>query len=448
MNSRAGAATGRSQMRKVTDFPYAWDQLITRSGEQVQNMPHPEDRPFSPEEWDKIEREGMEEAVEWPGALTHADSARGPSRFSRAPFLVIWETTRACDLACKHCRAEAVLCRHPLELTTAEAKRLMDDIRRFGRLVFVLSGGDPVQRPDIVDLVEYGSGIGLRMGLTPATTARVTPELLLRLKASDLGRLAVSLDGSNSAIHDTFRQVEGSFEHALRILRQARAVGLSTQVNTVVGRHNLDDFPSLCSLMSELGIVFWEVFFLVPLGRARPEDVPSADEFEAIFHQLYDLSKSAPFDIKATAAPHYSRVVLQRQAAERRAGTREDRPDPLAAYLYYSMKDGIGRARGVIEGDGFAFISHMGEIYPSGFLPVSAGNVRTHDLVDVYRNAPLFRQLRDRGLLKGKCGACAYREICGGCRARAYAMTGDYLESEPTCAHVPARFEVSVVGSR
>jgi len=362
--------------------------------------------------------------------------------FSLTPFLVIWETTRACDLACKHCRAEAVLRRDPLELTTAEAKRLMDDIRRFGRLVFVLSGGDPVQRPDLVELVEYGSGIGLRMGLTPATTARVTPELLRHLQAAGLGRLAVSLDGSHSAIHDTFRQVEGSFEHALRILRQARALGMSTQVNTVVGRHNLDDFPSLCSLMGQLGIVFWEVFFLVPTGRARPEDVASAGEFEAIFHQLYDLSKTASFDIKATAAPHYARVVLQRRVAERRAGTREEQlVDPLAACLDYSLKDGIGRARGVIEGDGFAFISHTGEIYPSGFLPVSAGNVRTHNLVDVYRNAPLFRQLRDRSLLKGKCGVCEYRELCGGCRARAYAMTGDYLESEPTCAHVPARFE-------
>jgi radical SAM protein with 4Fe4S-binding SPASM domain len=317
----------------------------------------------------------------------------------------------------------------------------MVDIRRFGRLVFVLSGGDPVQRPDLVELVKYGAGIGLRMGLTPATTARVTPELLRRLQAAGLGRLAVSLDGSNSAIHDTFRQVEGSFEHALRILRQARAVGLSTQVNTVVGRHNLEDFPSLCSLMGRLGIVFWEVFFVVPTGRARVEDVASADEFEAIFHQLYDLTKHAPFDIKSTAAPHYARVVLQRQVAERRAGSRTEQPGPLTAGLYYSLKDGIGRARGVIEGDGFAFISHTGDIYPSGFLPVSAGNVRTHDLLDVYRNAPLFRQLRDRNLLKGKCGVCEYREVCGGCRARAYAMTGDYLESEPTCAHVPARFE-------
>jgi radical SAM protein len=374
------------------------------------------------------------------GASPHRHSARRSAQldFARAPFLVIWETTRACDLACKHCRAEAILSRDPLELTTAEGKSLMDQVRRFGRIVFVLSGGDPVRRPDLVDLVAYGAEAGLRMGLTPATTPLVTPELLRRLKGAGLARLAVSLDGSNGKIHDAFRQVEGSFDEGLRILRQAQEAGLSTQVNTVVSRYNLDDFSSLCQLMAELGIVFWEVFFLVPTGRAPVEDVASAEEFEAIFHQLYDLSKTAPFDIKATAAPHYARVVLQRQVAERRAGQREEAPDPLTAGLFHSLKDGIGRARGVIEGDGYAFVSHTGEIYPSGFLPVSAGNVRTDDLVDVYRNAPLFRQLRDRDLLKGRCGVCEYRTVCGGCRARAYAMTGDYLEEDPFCAYVPA----------
>ncbi len=372
-----------------------------------------------------------------------AHARRGHLRhdFSQAPFLVIWETTRACDLACKHCRAEAITDRNPLELTTDEAKRLMDEVRRFGRIVFVLSGGDPVRRPDLLELVEHGSSIGLRMGLTPATTPRVTPELLSELKRAGLARLAVSLDGSNAEIHDEFRQVQGSFREGLRILRQAREAGLSTQVNTTVSRHNIDDFPRLCELMGGLGIVFWEVFFLVPTGRARPRDVASAEEFEAVFHRLYDLSRVAPFDIKATAAPHYARVVLQRQVAERRAGEREEAPDPLTAGLFYSEQDGIGRARGVLEGDGYAFVDHVGEIYPSGFLPLSAGNVRESGLVQVYREAPLFRQLRDRDLLKGKCGACEYRTVCGGCRARAYALTGDYLESDPYCVYMPAGYE-------
>ncbi len=373
----------------------------------------------------------------------HAHARRGHLRhdFSKAPFLVIWETTRACDLACKHCRAEAILDRNPLELTTAEAKRLMDEVRRFGRIVFVLSGGDPVRRPDLVELVEHGAGIGLRMGLTPATTPRMTPELLAELKQAGLARVAVSLDGSNAEIHDAFRQVEGSFQEGLRILRQAGEVGLSTQVNTTVSRFNVDDFPHLCELMEGLGIVFWEVFFLVPVGRARTEDLATAEEFEEVFNKLYDLSKTAPFDIKATAAPHYARLVLQRQVAERRAGERDEAPDPLTAGLFYSLQDGIGRARGVIEGDGYAFVDHVGEVYPSGFLPVSAGNIRESGLVELYRDAPLFRQLRDRELLKGKCGACEYRTVCGGSRARAYALTGDYLESDPFCIYMPAGYE-------
>lgn len=375
-----------------------------------------------------------------PHGAHGAHARRGHLRhdFSQAPFLVIWETTRACDLACKHCRAEAIVDRSPFELSTDEAKRLMDEVRRFGRIVFVLSGGDPVRRPDLLELVRHGADLGLRMGLTPATTPRLTPELLGELKRAGLARLAVSLDGSNAEIHDEFRQVEGSFREGLRILRQAKEAGLSTQVNTTVSRHNIHDFPQLCALMSEVGIVFWEVFFLVPTGRASAEDVASAEEFEAVFHQLYDLSKEAPFDIKATAAPHYARVVLERQIAERRAGQREEAPDPLTAGLFYSLQDGIGRARGVTEGDGYAFVDHVGEIYPSGFLPVSAGNVRDASLVEVYRNAPLFRELRDRELLKGKCGACEFRNLCGGCRARAFAMTGDYLESDPFCAYEPA----------
>jgi AdoMet-dependent heme synthase len=360
--------------------------------------------------------------------------------FDKSPFLVIWETTRACDLACKHCRAEAQPERHPDELTTAEAKRLLEDVRRFGPIIFVFSGGDCMKRRDIVELIEYGSELGLRMAITPATTPLTTREELQAMKDAGLSRLAISLDGSHAGIHDEFRQVDGSFEHGLRILRTSQEIGLSTQVNTVVARHNLEDFENLIALMSEVGIVFWEVFFLIPMGRARPEDVASAEQFEAVFNRLYELSKSAPFDIKATAAPQYSRVVLQHKVAERRAGDGTDN-DVLTDGVAFSLTDGIGRARGVNDGDGFLFISHTGEIFPSGFLPVSAGDIRRDDLVQVYREAPLFRQLRDRSNLKGKCNVCEYRPVCGGSRARAYAVTGDYLEAEPFCAHVPVRYQ-------
>jgi radical SAM protein len=361
--------------------------------------------------------------------------------YAQAPFLVIWETTQACDLACKHCRAEAQPNRHPEELSTAEAKQLLSDVRRFGPIIFVFSGGDAMKRPDIVELVAYGRELGLRMAITPATTPLTSREKLEELKAAGLARLAVSLDGSHPGIHDEFRRVSGSFQHGIRILRTSQEIGLSTQVNTVVARHNLDDFDNLCALMGELGIVFWEVFFLIPMGRAKPEDVASAEDFEHVFHRLYDLSKTAPFDIKATAAPQYSRVVLQRKVAERRNGGRAESSDVLTDGAGISLVDGIGRARSVNDGDGFMFVSHTGEIFPSGFLPVSAGNVRTGDLVDVYRQSPLFRSLRDRTQLKGKCGVCEYLSVCGGSRARAYATTGDYLEAEPFCAHVPVKYE-------
>ena len=360
--------------------------------------------------------------------------------FATAPFLVIWEVTRACDLACKHCRAEAVTFRSKLELTTAEAKRLMDDVRRFGQPLFVITGGDPLKRPDIIELVAYGSSIGLRMAMTPSGTPLMTASILQELKDAGLSRLAVSLDGSTASIHDAFRQVDGSYEWTVEMLHEARRIGLTTQVNTTVSRYNLADFDALCSLMTTLGISLWSVFFLVPTGRARAQDLVDADEFERVYHRLYDLSKTAPFDIKSTAAPQYRRVILQRQVAERRAHARSEAPVPLTAGVGFSLADGVGRAKGVNDGDGFVFISHVGDIYPSGFLPLSAGNVRRNDIVDVYRNSPLFVTLRDRSQLKGKCGVCEYKDVCGGSRARAFAMTGDYLESDPSCSHIPARF--------
>lgn len=360
--------------------------------------------------------------------------------FARSPFVVIWETTRACDLACAHCRARAVPARHADELTTAEAMAMMERVREFGRVVFVLSGGDCLKRPDCLALVEHGARLGLRMAATPAATPLATPAMVRRLRDAGLARLAVSLDAATPAAHDAFRGVAGTFGWAVDVLEACRDVGLSSQVNTVIGRHNADDVDDMAALVARLGAVFWEVFFLVPTGRARPEDVASAEAFEATFHRLYDLARTAPFDVKATAAPHYSRVILQRQVAERRAAERVEAPDGLTGGVMFSLRDGIGRARSVNDGDGFMFVSHTGDIMPSGFLPVAAGNVRTDDLVAVYRDAPLFRTLRDRTRLGGKCGPCEYASVCGGSRARAYAVTGDYLAAEPSCAYQPPRW--------
>lgn len=358
-----------------------------------------------------------------------------PTDFSQAPWVVIWEMTRACDLACRHCRACAITRRHPNELTTEEARRLLRDIRRFGSPLVVMTGGDPLKRDDAIDLVAYGASLGLRMAMTPSGTPLMTPEVIRRLRDAGLARLAVSLDGSTAAIHDAFRGVEGSYEWTIAMLRAARDLGVSTQVNTTVHAGNVDDFEALAALMTGLGIAMWSVFFVVPTGRARPELMATAEQFEAIFHRMYDVSLTAPFDVKSTAAPQYRRVVIQREAARRRAlGETGRRP----AQRGFVAPDGIARARGVTDGDGFLFVSHTGKIFPSGFLPVSAGNVRTDDLVDVYRNSRLFRALRDRSRLKGKCGVCEFKQVCGGSRARAYAMTGDVLEADPLCAYVPA----------
>lgn len=381
-----------------------------------------------------------------PNAASIASTRPSPSDvdFDIAPFIVIWETTQACDLACLHCRASARPARDRGELTTAEAMRLMDTVRSFGHPLFVLTGGDPLKREDTVELVEYGRRIGLRVALTPSGTPLMTRDVLQRLYDAGLARLAVSLDGSSAAIHDRFRGVAGSFAWTVQMLGAAKEIGLSTQINTTISSHNVDDIESLIELMGRLGIALWSVFFIVPTGRARPTDLASAEEFERVFNRLYDLSKTAPFDIKTTAAPHYRRVVLQRQVAERRGGARTEPATPLTAGLGFSLADGVGRARGVNDGNGFVFISHRGEIYPSGFLPSSAGNVRTHDLADVYRNSDLFRALRDPGRLEGKCGVCEYRTVCGGSRARAYAMTGNYLASDPSCAYIPARWRHEV----
>ena len=359
--------------------------------------------------------------------------------FDRSPFLVIWETTRACDLACIHCRASAVPLRHPDELTTAEARALLARIRAFDERrppLVVLTGGDPLKRPDITSLVAHGTSLGLRMALTPSGTPLMTPAVLTELRDAGLARLAVSLDGATPAVHDGFRGVAGSWAWTVAMLREAARIGLPTQINTTISRHNQHDVDAIATLVRELGITLWSVFFVVPTGRARAHDLVAAEEVEAVLHQLYDLSRDAPFDVKTTAAPHYRRVTLQRRTAEKRAG-RESSGAHAFRSVGFTMADHVGRARGVNDGNGFAFVSHTGEIYPSGFLPLSAGNVRAHDLLDVYRTSDLFRSLRDADALRGKCGACEFRRVCGGSRARAYALTGDVHASDPSCSYIP-----------
>jgi radical SAM protein len=347
--------------------------------------------------------------------------------FAQCPFLVLWEVTQACDLACLHCRATAQPARHPLELSTAEGFQLIEQIREFGQPLLVLTGGDPLKRPDLFELIRYGVDRGLRVTLTSSGTPLLTRTAVRQLQKAGLARLAISLDGSAAAIHDRFRGVEGSFVWTLNGIHYAHEAGLPVQVNTTVTRHNVHDLEALSQLLRGLGIVLWSVFFLVPTGRGRAEDDLSPVEYEAVLHWLYDCARSAPFDIKTTAAPQYRRVVLQRRRAEK--------PPPRQ----FMGADRVGRAApGVNDGKGVCFISHQGEVYPSGFLPLSAGNVRRDSLVDIYRYSPFFQALRDPDRLTGKCGRCEYRKICGGSRARAYAYNGDYLAADPACLYEPS----------
>ena len=354
--------------------------------------------------------------------------------FNERPFIVIWETTQACDLACVHCRACAQPVRSALELTTDEARRLIDDIAALKAPVFVLTGGDPLKRPDIFEIVEYGSTNGVRISLTPSATPLLTRDAIARLKGCGLARLAVSLDGPTAEIHDAFRRVPGSYDWTLRSVRWARELALPAQINTTITRHNLQHLDAMIALLEQLDIVLWSVFFLVPTGRGSAIDLISADEFEQVFEKLYQTAKRGRFEIKSTEAQHYRRFLLQRRTEEKRKGN--IRPLPLRLGL--STTDGIGRApRGINDGKGFVFVSHLGEVFPSGFLPISAGNVRNQSLADLYRHSPLFTSLRDTSNLQGKCGICEFREICGGSRARAYALTGDIFAEEPCCVWQP-----------
>ncbi len=313
--------------------------------------------------------------------------------------------------------------------------------------LLVFTGGDPLRRPDVYELVSAGTERGLRVALTPSGTAAVRRPQLNRLQAAGLARLAVSLDGSTPEIHDAFRGVRGSWEWTMRILREARELGLPLQVNTTVTRHNRHDLARLAACLESVGIVLWSVFFLVPTGRGRAEDGVSAEEYEAILNDLYDLAGTAPFGIKTTEAPHYRRVAEERRVGIRwdgRAGPREEarripQPADVPGGPAAPPGDAIGRAGlAVNDGNGFVFVDHVGEVMPSGFLPLSAGNVRTQSLVEIYRNHDLFRQLRDPDRLHGRCGQCKYRRLCGGSRARAYAMTGDYLAEDPCCLYSPS----------
>ncbi|HZZ37893.1 MAG TPA: TIGR04053 family radical SAM/SPASM domain-containing protein [Acidobacteriaceae bacterium] len=367
--------------------------------------------------------------------------------YDRAPFLAIWETTQACDLACKHCRASAQPLAHPTQLSTAEATNLIDQVADLQVPLFVFTGGDPLKRPDIFQLIEHAAKKGVHAALTPSATPLLTRDAIARMKDSGLSRLAVSLDGSIPAIHDSIRGIPGTWQRTVDAIQYANEAALPIQVHTVVSRLNISDLDRLSVLLTEKQIVMWSFFFLVPVGRGQLTDLLTGEEFEDVFAKMWDLTKRVPFAIKTTEAMHYRRYLIQQRMKENRptVGVHDDAGARPTSHHGWASHPGTGSedkavgwaTKRVNDGRGFVFISHIGKVYPSGFLPIEGGDLHTDTLAHIYQESPIFVKLRDSDQLHGKCGACEFRNICGGSRARAYAVTGDVMAEEPCCIYQP-----------
>lgn len=372
----------------------------------------------------------------------HQIPARGGLNYDEAPFLAIWEITQSCDLACKHCRAAAQPIAHPDQLSTVEGKQLIDQIADMHIPIFVFTGGDPLKRPDLYELIRYCDEKGVKVAVTPSATPLLTRDAIFKMKEAGVVRLGISLDGSSPEIHDKFRGLEGAWARTIQAVEWAAEAGLPIQVHTTISRHNAGDLDNLCALFEKLNIVMWNVFFLVPVGRGQLGDLLSGEEFEQVFGKIYELSNRVSFQIKTTEAMHYRRYLIENNLKERKMGHGQGHPgsreyEPGAPEADAKTRTANWMTRRVNDGKGFLFVSHVGNVYPSGFLPIHAGNIREKRLADIYQNSPIFKALRDTGRLEGKCGACEYKEICGGSRARAYAVTGDPLAQEPCCIYQP-----------
>lgn len=353
-----------------------------------------------------------------------ADSTK--RRLADRPRLVYWEVTRACDLACRHCRTETRRRPHPREMTTQEGYRFLEQVRAFDPddpPHLVVTGGDPLKRPDLFDLVDRATELGLSVSVTPAGTSRLTADVVERFKDAGLDTLGLSLDGPTPADHDGLRGQDGCFEATVDAARTAGRVGLPLQINTLVARQTADRLPAIEDLVRDLGAARWALFFLIRTGRGRDLEPVGPAETENLLNWVADLPAGGS-SVKATEAHHLRRIRHERL---RSRGLDEPsiREHPVA------------RGFGIRDGSGICFVSHLGKIYPSGFLPRSAGNVRETPLPEVYRDSEIFRALRDPDRFRGDCGRCPYREICGGSRARALAETGDPLASDPSCSYHP-----------
>ena len=340
--------------------------------------------------------------------------------FEDRPFLVFWEITRSCALACRHCRAAAQPRRHPEELDSAHALALIRQLAGWKPPMLVLTGGDPLMRRDALDLVRAAADSGLHVGLSPSATERLLRADFAEIKAAGVRRMSLSLDGATRESHDAFRGIAGTFDRTLEAVRRSHEAGLDLQINTTLTRGNLGEYEDFKRLMFTLKPAMWSVFLLVPTGRAALDDLPEPEEIERVFEDMADLVGKAPFAVKTTEGHHFRRVVMQKM------GGGAARPRP-----------GMRSPLGIRDGRGVLFISHVGEVSPSGFLPLVCGNVKETHPAEIYRKHPLFVSLRDNAALGGKCGRCEYRDVCGGSRARAFGAHGDPLAADPACVHQP-----------
>lgn len=377
-----------------------------------------------------------------PHAKTHSHAAATGSQtntggkpmsanidFNQAPLLVIWEATRACALACQHCRASAEDVRDPRELSLDQGKQLIDDIAAMGTPLIVFTGGDPLQRDDLEDLVRHAVSRKLTVGTIPAATPRLTRERVISLRDAGVHQMALSIDGETAEKHDAFRRVEGTFAKVMEGAKWIREAGVPLQVNSVFGQWNFNDFDAMADLVTKLGIVFWEVFFLVPTGRGTALQSCTAQQYEILFGKLHQLAQTAPFVIKVTEGQHYRRYLSQHGGIGPQG---------------HPMNRAALSSKPVNSGCGFCFVDHLGNVCPSGFLPIECGNVKQTSIIEIYRNNPVFKELRDFTKLKGKCGYCEFRDMCsGGSRARAYGLTKDYMNPEPFCAYNPKTHAVA-----
>ncbi|WP_300462852.1 heme b synthase [Desulfobacula sp.] len=341
--------------------------------------------------------------------------------------LVAWETTRRCNLSCKHCRAVAEDHPYENELDTQASFRLLEQIRAVGDPIIILTGGEPLLRDDIFDIAAFGTKLGLRMVMAPNGTL-ITQETAKKMIASGIKRISVSLDGSTPETHDAFRGLENAFENSIRGIKIAKEAGIEFQINTTISKTNLDQIPKILALAENLGAVAHHIFLLVPTGRGKyiVDGEINAKEYEETLNWFYDQREKTSLQLKATCAPHYYRILRQRA-----------RQDGKKVSFETHGLDAV--TRGCLAGTGFCFISHVGKVQGCGFLDVECGDITQKSFKDVWENSTVFNQLRNVNTLEGKCGICEFKRVCGGCRARAYEATGNYLEEEPLCSYQPRK---------